>query len=205
MGGRSHVTFKQLHDETGRTLRLGVCNVGTKKFEFLDYQTAPNMPLATACRASSSIPFVFVPRVYEDRHYVDGGLQGNLPATAFPAAMNGIAFHLMSGTAFAEADEERRRDLAPPRPPSTFLEFAEVVVAMLHNNPAAQSADAIQHEQETNRRAFRSGGMKVIRINTGSHGGLETHLEQAQVDEMIRAGTDAAESYLRQERDATSV
>merc|ERR1712216_219580 len=52
-------TLGQLFKDKGIWLRLGVCNVTTGRFEFLDYKTHPNMPIALAARASSSIPVVF--------------------------------------------------------------------------------------------------------------------------------------------------
>jgi len=41
--------------------------------------TTPDLPIATAARASSSLPFVYPPKRIQNRYYVDGGLTDNIP------------------------------------------------------------------------------------------------------------------------------
>lgn len=192
--GKKKITFKQFHDDTGKSLRLGVCNINTRKFEFLDHMSKPNMAISEACRASSSIPFVFVPKVINGVHYVDGGLEGNLPATAF-GPKNGLAFHLMSGTKYEQAVENEEQP-PPAKPPSGFFGFTEVVVDMLMNKTDAESAEGIEEARSINANAMKRGGMKVIKINCGDHGVLETSMTEEQIAGMIKAGSDAANNFI---------
>ena len=46
--------------------------------------TTPDLPIATAARASSSLPFVYPPKRTQNRYYVDGGLTDNIPGNILP-------------------------------------------------------------------------------------------------------------------------
>jgi len=132
-----------------------------------------------------------------EEHYVDGGVQGNLPATAF-GLKHGIAFHLMPGPQYCEELESNKRP--PPEPPKTFLTFAETVIDMLLNHVNPESADAIrqQHQMDPNA-VHNEQGCYVIRINTAHHTVLETTLTEEQKADMIQLGTDAADRFLAHE------
>jgi predicted acylesterase/phospholipase RssA len=197
--GKKQITFKEFHDLTGKTLRLGVCNLATRAFGFLDQESSPNVAISHACRASSSIPFVFVPKVIEIKgkhiHFVDGGVQGNLPATAF-GLKTGIAFHLMPGPQFEEAVHSNQKP--KPQPPKTFLGFTEAVLDMLMNHVNPESAEEIQAHTQMDRAAVLSEqGMHLIRINTQHHAVLETTLTEEQKKDLIALGTEAANHYLK--------
>ncbi len=49
-----------------------------KSIEF-SHKTTPNLSLAFACRASSSVPFIYAPIRYEGITIVDGGVRNNIP------------------------------------------------------------------------------------------------------------------------------
>jgi len=191
--GQEKITFSQFHEKTGKTLRLGVCNIATRKFEFLDHVSAPDVAISHGCRASSSIPFVFVPKVIGDNHYIDGGVQGNLPATAF-GLKHGIAFHLLPA---AKYEEDMNSKAKVKTPPKTFWGFVETVVDMLINYPNPEAADGIEEAHHLDVGAKLKGeGMNIIRINTEHHGVLETSLTKEQINSMIQKGAEAADGFL---------
>ena len=87
--GTVNTTFAQLFNHTGLRLRLTGTNVHTGMLDWFDADLTPDVPVALAVRASSSIPFVFeavpVQRVKGGPTflYVDGGALRNLPLEAF--------------------------------------------------------------------------------------------------------------------------
>jgi NTE family protein len=44
----------------------------------------PDLSIATAARASSSLPFVYPPKRIQNHYYVDGGLTDNIPGNVLP-------------------------------------------------------------------------------------------------------------------------
>lgn len=81
--GFTNCTFEDLYLKMGVHLRIGVCNINTQDFIFLDYHSNPNMPISKAIRASSAIPFIFTITEWDNQILIDGGIMGNLPTTAF--------------------------------------------------------------------------------------------------------------------------
>jgi len=189
--GQEKMTFKQFHEKTGKTLRIGVCNSTGKMFEFLDHVSTPDVVISHACRVSSSIPFVFVPQVIGDNLYVDGGVQGNLPATAF-GLKHGIAFHLLPAAKYENSKAKVKT------PPKTLWGFAVRVFDMLCNTPNPEAASGLEEIHHLDAREKLKGvGMNIIRINTEHHGVLEPSLTEEQINSMIQDGADAAEGFLK--------
>ena len=74
-----NITFSQIQARFNITLKIGVTNLTTSKFELLSYINMPNLPIHQAINASIAIPFIFEPVVINNNIYVDGGLLDNLP------------------------------------------------------------------------------------------------------------------------------
>jgi NTE family protein len=74
-----NITFSQIQARFNITLKIGVTNLTTSKFELLSYINMPNLPIYQAINASIAIPFIFEPVVINNNIYVDGGLLDNLP------------------------------------------------------------------------------------------------------------------------------
>lgn len=74
-----NTTFKELHVQFGINFRVGATNLTTSRFELLDANSHPDLPVFMAIRASIAIPFVFEPVVIGEYLYCDGGLCDNLP------------------------------------------------------------------------------------------------------------------------------
>ena len=80
----NNITFSELFKISNKHLKVGVCSLTDKKFKYIDHITYPDMPVSIGLTASSSIPFVFSYTKWENETFIDGGLVGNLPVTAFP-------------------------------------------------------------------------------------------------------------------------
>ncbi len=104
--GIQNLTFAQLDSLTKtnpkyKNLYCVVTNLNNQKTEVLSKLTHPNMPIALAVRASSSIPFYFEPvsinnnykwirkkRNEQLTYYVDGGINGNFLMEFFDSCNN---------------------------------------------------------------------------------------------------------------------
>lgn len=59
--------------------------------------TTPNESLAFACRASSSVPFVYQPVVYNNKILVDGGVRNNIPTNKLTMGDTRVGVRIVDG------------------------------------------------------------------------------------------------------------
>jgi len=78
-GLSEYCTFTELYEQCGVDLHLGVLSIFRDKYEIWDRHTRPDMPLWHAIRATTAIPFVFMPVIdYESCDLMcDGGIVNN--------------------------------------------------------------------------------------------------------------------------------
>lgn len=79
LGLRRRMTLARVHETTGKTLRICVCNLSDGLAEYWTHETHPNVDLVTALRISCSIPIMFTPVRYKGKMYVDGAIVDPLP------------------------------------------------------------------------------------------------------------------------------
>ena len=77
--GAGDITFSALRHRTNKTLQITATSLTTSRLTFFDADRTPDVPVALAVRASSTIPLVFTPTIIGGEMYVDGGLLRNLP------------------------------------------------------------------------------------------------------------------------------
>jgi NTE family protein len=77
------ITLNELYDKTKIELIMPTICLNEKKLCYLSYKNYPNLRVITALRMTSSIPFWFVPVIYENKSYIDGGLMNNYPISIF--------------------------------------------------------------------------------------------------------------------------
>jgi predicted acylesterase/phospholipase RssA len=82
--GLGDITFKKLHDMTGKHYVCSLTNVSSGKVEYHSYLTTPNNKVMDSVVASMSIPMLFAPTIINGDYYVDGGVLDNLPFSVFP-------------------------------------------------------------------------------------------------------------------------
>ena len=75
----SNITFLELYEKTNIKLTITGACISNSKLYYFNYETFPNMKVLLAIRISSTIPLVFIPIVFEDKLWLDGGLINNYP------------------------------------------------------------------------------------------------------------------------------
>lgn len=76
-------TFLDLAKERGRHLIVAVANVNKERVEYLSVDNAPDMPVRTAVRMTTSVPIIYTPVLYEGDYYVDALFYDNFPIRCF--------------------------------------------------------------------------------------------------------------------------
>ena len=74
-----NLTFIQLYEKYNINLQIGVTNLTQHKFELLNKDSYPDLPIHTAISASIAIPFILEPIIINNDIYCDGGILDNLP------------------------------------------------------------------------------------------------------------------------------
>lgn len=89
-------TMKSLFEKFNKTLVCVTYNYTLRKTEYITHENYPDLPCILAIRMSCSIPIVFERCMFNDHHYIDGGVYDNL-AIQYPIT-NGkkypIAFNI---------------------------------------------------------------------------------------------------------------
>jgi NTE family protein len=81
--GDSDITFGRLQDKFDNKLHITGSNISTQRPVYFSVDTDPEMSVLEAGMISSSIPFIFGVKRYNDDVYVDGGLYDNIPLEPF--------------------------------------------------------------------------------------------------------------------------
>jgi len=75
----SNITFRELRQRTNKTLEITATSLTTSRLKYFDADQTPDVPVALAVRASSTIPLIFTPTIIDGEMFVDGGLLRNMP------------------------------------------------------------------------------------------------------------------------------
>jgi NTE family protein len=70
-------TFEDLYHDKQVNLIISATNLNQKKLICFNYVTHPKMSIRLAIRMSTSVPFLYMPVIYEGEYYVDGGTLNN--------------------------------------------------------------------------------------------------------------------------------
>ena len=81
--GNPNITFKQLYDQTGKTLVITGACLNKAQVHYYHHQSNPNMQIKKAIRISISIPMFFSAVKWKGDTLVDGGLFDNYPIWFF--------------------------------------------------------------------------------------------------------------------------
>ena len=74
---KTKITFSELYELTKIKLIVNASCLETNKNVLFSHTSHPDLLVTKAIRMSISIPFVYTPVIYENMHYVDGGLTNN--------------------------------------------------------------------------------------------------------------------------------
>ncbi|WP_374489355.1 patatin-like phospholipase family protein [Zoogloea sp.] len=114
--GFDNCTLASFHQKTGVDLTLLSSDTDTNQMRFLNFRTAPDLPLVWAVRMSMSIPFVWREVVWQKEwglylkqdltgnRFVDGGLLSNFPISLLveQPKPNSFAEHVMGAVPAGE-------------------------------------------------------------------------------------------------------
>jgi predicted acylesterase/phospholipase RssA len=76
-------TFEDLYKDKQINLIISATNLNQKKLICFNYITHPKMSIRLAIRMSTSVPFLYMPVIYEEEYYVDGGTLNNYMIDVF--------------------------------------------------------------------------------------------------------------------------
>ena len=78
-GFSPYITFKELYEKTNKKLTITVTNLNERKPIYINYQTFPDLKVIDGIEMTYKIPVLFVPIVYQNNYYADGGITNNFP------------------------------------------------------------------------------------------------------------------------------
>lgn len=78
-----NINFIDFSKTTGKNIIINSSNLTTKKEEFFNVNTHPEMTIKKAIKISMCYPFIFKPISYNNCLYIDGGLYNNFPINYF--------------------------------------------------------------------------------------------------------------------------
>ena len=155
---------KKTFSDLKMALKIVSSDLLTEKEVVFSSGNVPDMPVALAARASSSIPFVFVPVGYKNWLLVDGGCCNNIPVNHLTVdKVPRLGIYLTS------------EDPVIPEKYAGIVTMAERVVdMMLASNEAAHADDA--------------AGATIVRIPTDYAGSLDTKMPRDIRQRLINDG-----------------
>jgi NTE family protein len=73
------ITMKEFYDKYKIRLQFIALNINTFENEILSHEKTPDLKIVEAVYMSCSLPFIFVPNMYNNNYYLDGGLINPYP------------------------------------------------------------------------------------------------------------------------------
>ncbi len=74
-----NITLNELFLKTNKNFIVGTTNISDDKFELINYENYPDLPVYLALRMTSCIPIFFEPIEYNNKFYIDGVMKDNFP------------------------------------------------------------------------------------------------------------------------------
>lgn len=74
-----NITMKELFEKTKKNFIIGTTNITNDKFEIINHENYPDLPIYLALRMTSCIPIFFEPIEYNNIFYIDGVMKDNFP------------------------------------------------------------------------------------------------------------------------------
>jgi NTE family protein len=173
--GKKKISFKELYQKSKIHLKIGVCSLTDREFKYIDHLSYPDMPVSTGLSASSSIPFLFSCVKWKNEVFVDGGLIGNLPITAFPDNKC-LAFNL-----FNIKDKTNVK-----KNPTNIFTYSKIIFDILYKY--AQKMFSRKNAQIQN--------IEFIDIFTNNLNLLDTNINNSTINKLTGYGYNAVEKFL---------
>ena len=88
------ITFKQISQIYGKNLIVCSANITRKNLFYFSVDTTPDLPILDAIKASTAIPLIFTPFVYNGEYHVDPFVYDNFPFHFFDNSDHTIGLNL---------------------------------------------------------------------------------------------------------------
>ena len=219
----TNTTFAELLAQTGKRLRLSATGVSTASLQWLDAESTPDVPIATAVHASSAIPFFYTPVEIDGIGLiVDGGVLRNLPFDAFDDIVNQRTGRYeswrqagrASGGLRGAAKDDGDGDGAARPPPHQYQRRGGALLALsIRSQPyldengrtsvrdlvsfASQLLDTVMYAHG-NVATHRNGNMDFIHIDTGNISFTNFDLSPEDKAFLVRSGYIAVSRRLHE-------
>jgi predicted acylesterase/phospholipase RssA len=82
-GIKPDITFLELYQLTNKKLSVIVSNMSKNQIEIINHETYPDMLITKGLIMTSALPILFEPVIYNNDHFVDGGVFDNYPIDLF--------------------------------------------------------------------------------------------------------------------------
>ena len=184
--GKRKITFKDLYEERGVTLRItGTC-LTTGTLDYFDKDLTPDMPICKAVHISSCIPVFYSAVKYDGKYYVDGGVLRNLPIMAFPEK-NVLFFELKGKSSSADDLTKQNSEVVVKHDIKNLFYF---VIALLKICT-----------KYCNKLAVEKGltvlpNVNVVTIDTGDVKGTDFNLSEDSKRYLVKQGWNAIKQYV---------
>lgn len=87
-GVNENITMGELYEKTNKKLTLVAICLNTLEACYISHETFPELPLFTAIRMTTSIPFIYSPVSYKGKMYIDGACMDHYPISMFKDNLN---------------------------------------------------------------------------------------------------------------------
>lgn len=159
-------------------LHVVTTNINRRAARVFSTAKTPDMCVATAVRASMSIPGVFAPVKIDNELYVDGGLTGNFMLDIFGSGENVIGLRFGSAQRLADYESTNVREI------KGVADYIDAnIEAMIYATMREHVEDAIF--------------ARTVLLNT-EHKGLNFKMTEDDVDEMIKDGYNSVDKWLKE-------
>ncbi|AYV82411.1 MAG: patatin-like phospholipase [Homavirus sp.] len=197
--GNRDYTIQQLYDDKGVTLVIVSTDMNNQKSIYM-YPNNPNtlysqIPIHMAVRMSMSIPFLFMPVLYDNNYHVDGGVLDNYAIHVFDGAYPG--------------DPNARLNICAPNPKVLGLQIITTDDVMGYKVVNRQPINGIIQYSisfidtfmtENDRRVMSSDNyLRTIFIVTANYPLTTFSLTDQQRQDLISAGTKYTDAYFTDE------
>ncbi len=84
------ITLLELYKKTKKKVVVTTICLCSKEVEYISYENYPDMPLVTAMRMTTCVPFLYPPVKYNNKLYIDGGFLDNFPINYLKNQLNNV-------------------------------------------------------------------------------------------------------------------
>lgn len=173
--GEHKMTLKKFYEKSGVEFTAVATNLTTRKANYMNYITQPDLEVAEAVKMSTAIPFFFVQVKWHGFDFCDGGAMDNFPIDYYDF-MSGefndetIGFHFQS----TASDTTYKND-------SVLKIMESIEDAEITNNE-------IQSIQQYDKRF-------IIEIDTGKIGAVDFDITEAQKQFLLMSGYNSTVKF----------